>query len=301
MPTAISITTIILTYRRDDALVATLERLHQYVGDRADHQLILVDNNADGRDRRDMLGAFPADRTLCIATVSNKGVTGGRNAGIQQAEGEVLVFLDDDSLLEGDLDFYDRLLGLFSFLPNLGAVAFRCWLREKGVSDPIEFPHTDKSLSRDKPFAAFRFIGAGHALRNSALSRVGTYPETFFYGMEEFEMSFRLMKAGYQIAYDPRFTVTHMKADGGRLIRKDVIERMYANKLFIAWKHLPLKEALLCAGAWAVKTVLDSRDPLSVFRAFRAFTKNARTENAAREPSQDLVNTIRVLGGTAWK
>jgi GT2 family glycosyltransferase len=301
MQQAARITTIILTYRRDEALVATLGRLQRHVGDRVDHQLILIDNNADGRDRHGMMAAFPADRCLCFSMKTNKGVTGGRNMAIQWAEGEILVFLDDDSLLEGDLDLYDRLLARFDTDAELGAVAFRSWLRDKGVSDPTEFPHTDKSLSRDHEFETFRFIGAGHALRRSAVSKVGTYPETFFYGMEEFEMSLRLMKAGYRIVYDPSFSVTHMKSEGGRLVRKDVIERMYANKLFIAWKHLPLKEAVLCAGAWAMKTVLDSRDPLSVLRAFRAFTKNSRTENARRQPSRAVVNKIRQLGGAAWK
>jgi Predicted glycosyltransferases len=296
------ISTIILTYRRDDALPATLERLHRIVGDRADHQIILIDNNADGVVREKMLEAFPAfPRRVCITLDSNRGVTGGRNAGIVQAEGDILVFLDDDALLEGDADLYDRLLARFDAEPDLGAVAFRSWMREKGASDPIEFPHTDKTLLRHKLFDTFRFIGVGHALRRSALDKVGMYPESFFYGMEEFELSFRLIKAGYRISYDPTFTVTHMKAEGGRLVRKDVVERMYANKLFIAWRHLPAGEALLCACAWAAKTLIDSRDPLSVFRAVSAFTKNVKSEAARREPSRELVNRIRALGGTPWK
>jgi len=92
-----------------------------------------------------------------------------------------------------------------------------------------------------------------------------------------------------------------MKAEEGRLVRKDVVERMYANKLFIAWRHLPAREALLCACAWAAKTLIDSRDPLSVFRAVSAFTKNVKSEAARREPSRELVNRIRALGGMPWK
>jgi GT2 family glycosyltransferase len=292
------LSTIILTYRRDDALVDTIARLRPHLEGRADHEIILVDNNADGTDRAHMLCGLPGK---CVVLGGNLGVTGGRNAGIRASSGDILVFLDDDSLVEGEVGMYDRLAARFDQDPRLAAVAFRSWLREKDVSDPAEFPHTDKSLSRDREFETFRFIGAGHALRKSALDETGLYPESFFYGMEEFELSFRLMKAGYRIIYDPSFTVTHMKADNGRLVRKDVIERMYANKLFIVWRHLPLKEALLCAGAWAVKTLLDSRDPRSILRAVSAFTKNARREKAKREPSRAVVNRIRELGGTAWR
>lgn len=292
------ISTIILTYRRDDALVDTIARLRRHLEGRVDHEIILVDNNADGADRSQMLGGMPGK---CIVLGGNLGVTGGRNAGIRASSGDILVFLDDDSLVEGEVGLYDRLAARFDQDPRLAAVAFRSWLREKDVSDPAEFPHTDKSLSRDREFETFRFIGAGHALRKSALDETGLYPESFFYGMEEFELSFRLMKVGYRIVYDPSFTVTHMKADNGRLVRRDVIERMYANKLFIAWRHLPIKEALLCAGAWAVKTLLDSRDPRSILRALAAFTKNARMEKAKRQPSRAVVNRIRELGGIAWR
>ncbi len=292
------ISTIILTYRRDDALVDTIARLRPHLEGRADHEIILVDNNADGTDRAHMLSGLPGK---CVVLGGNLGVTGGRNAGIRASSGDILVFLDDDSLVEGEVGLYDRLAARFDEDPRLAAVAFRSWLREKDVSDPAEFPHTDKSFSRNQEFETFRFIGAGHALRKSALDETGLYPESFFYGMEEFELSFRLMKAGYRIVYDPSFTVTHMKADNGRLVRRDVIERMYANKLFIAWRHLPIKEALLCAGAWAIKTLLDSRDPRSILRSVAAFTKNARREKAKRQPSRAVVNRIRELGGTAWR
>jgi Predicted glycosyltransferases len=291
------ISTIILTYKRDDALADTIDRLKPHVVQRSDHELIIVDNNADGIDRAQMLRGLSGQ---CITLAENRGVTGGRNVGIKQARGDILIFLDDDSLLEGDMGVYDQLLTSFDDDARLGAVAFRIWLRKIGVSDPIEFPHTDKNLSRENEFETFRFIGAGHALRRSALDEVGIYPESFFYGMEEFELSFRLMKAGYRIVFDPRFTVTHMKAESGRLVRKDVIERMYANKLFIAWRHLPAKEAILCLGAWGVKTLIDSKDTRTVVRALWAFTKIVKNEKRRREPSRTLVNKIRDLGGVAW-
>lgn len=298
MTSTARITTIILTYRRDDALKRTLDRLKPHISGRDDHELIIVDNNADGIDRSSILAGLNGQY---IALPRNLGVTGGRNAGIRAATGEVLVFLDDDALVEGGLHFMDSILARFDADPRLGAVAFRSWLRRSEIYDPAEFPHTDKSRPKTFPFETFRFIGVGHALRRAALARVGLYPESFFYGMEEFDMSYRLMKAGYRIRFDPAFTVTHMKAEDGRLVKKDVIERMYANKLFIAWRHLPAKEAVLCALAWAVKTVTDSRDPMSAVRGFVAFTKNVKAEEASREPSGDLVNQIRQLGGVAWK
>ena len=292
------LSTIIVTYGRDEALRRTVARLAGYVSDRKNHELILVDNNADGLDRSHMMSELAGKY---VRMERNEGVTGGRNAGIKAAPGNILVFLDDDSLLEGPMDFYDRLAGRFDDMPTLAALAFRIWLRDPEVSDPAEFPHTDKSLPRDQSFETFRYVGAGHAVRSAAFEECGLYPESFFYGMEEFEMSYRFLNAGLRIVYDPNFTVTHMKAPTGRLPRKDVVERMYANKLFIAWRHLPLPQALLCAAAWGVKTCIDARSPLSVLRAFRAFTKNAVSERASRRPFRLAVNRIAEMGGQSWK
>lgn len=296
---SIRISTIVVTYRRDDALRDTLDRLLSIVSVRSDHEVILVDNNADAVDRTPMLAAFTEGKLVRAA--SNLGVAFGRNAGISEARGEILVFIDDDALIEGGPEVYDKLLVRFDREPDLAAVAFRSWMRKPGISDPIEFPHTDKSLSRDVSFETFRFIGVGHALRRRTIEEEGSFRGSFFYGMEEFEMCFRLLEGGWRIRYDPAFTVTHMKAASGRLPSKVVMQRMFTNKLCIAWMHLPLKELVLCACAWTVKTAADTRSPVAVIKALAAFTKIVVSGNAKRQPKPFAVNRIVELGGVAWR
>lgn len=295
----IRISTIIVTYKRDEALINSLERLREIVSGRQDHELILVDNNADEVGRQSLLSAFSKGRL--VRCDQNLGVAAGRNAGIAAAKGDILVFIDDDALLDGGPDLYDTLLSRFDREPVLAALAFRSWMRERGASDPIEFPHTDKSLSRDEPFETFRFIGVGHALRRVSIDEVGTYRESFFYGMEEFEMCFRLLERGWRIRYDPAFTVTHMKATSGRLPSKEVMQRMFTNKLCIAWMHLPAKELALCASAWTVKTLVDSRSPMTVLKALAAFTKIIFSRTAKRQPKRFAVDRIVDMGGIAWR
>lgn len=292
-------TTIVITYRRDDALVETLARLAQVLGQDDRHEVVLVDNNADGIDRAPMLAAFPHARY--VPSRSNAGVAGGRNLGVRAASGEVLVFIDDDALIREGPGFHDDVASLFAKDASLAAVAFRSHMREEGVSDPIEFPHTDKTLARDEAFETFRFIGVGHAIRASAMREAGPYFESFFYGMEEFELCFRLMHLGWNVRYEPRFSVLHMKLPGGRLPSRAVAERMYANKLCLAWMHLPLKEFVLCSAAWAVKTLLDTRSPVAVLRSIAAFTKNIKSDGMKRSPKPDVVNRIAAMGGVPWR
>lgn len=291
--------TVIITYRRDDALPGTLEKLRSALGEDVDHEVVLVDNNADGIDRSHMLTAFQNVRY--IRSETNLGVAGGRNLGIENASGEVLVFLDDDALLMDEEGLYESLVRLFDADGSLGVVAFRSHMRVVGESDPIEFPHTDKSLPRDVSFETFRFIGVGHAIRSAALKGAGPYYPSFFYGMEEFELCFRLMDLGWTIRYEPRFAVLHRKLPSGRLTTRSVARRMYANKLCLAWMHLPAKELLLCASAWAVKTLVDTRSPLAVLGAARAFIRNVKSDGMERRPKPHVVDRISQLGGIPWR
>jgi GT2 family glycosyltransferase len=230
------------------------------------------------------------------------GVTGGRNLAIDAASGDVIVFLDDDALLEGGTDFAFKLLNAFSANSNLAAIAFKSVIGIERCDDPIEFPHTDKSLDRHSSFETFRFIGVGHAVRAKYLREVGQYCEKFFYGMEEFDMARRLMKRGYTIEYRPEFRVQHMKSGDGRLPSKAVIQRMYTNKLAVGWMHLPMRYFLASAAAWFVKTTIDSRSLVVPARAILNFIRNAvAREYLVREPSENVAERIRQLGGKAWR
>ena len=65
----------------------------------ADWELIAVD---DGSPQKDYLGILPfaeKDERIRVIRKENGGVSSARNAGIRQAEGDWLFFLDADDLL----------------------------------------------------------------------------------------------------------------------------------------------------------------------------------------------------------
>lgn len=296
---SLSLSIVVLTFRRDDALLDTLERIYSTLGT-SGFQLVLVDNNADGKSRRGTIDKF--EDAVLVDERYNMGVAAGRNKGISVATGDVLLFLDDDALLEVPADFTARLTNLFDHDPKLGVVAFRSFVGSQRIEDPIEFPHTDKSKSREAAFDTFRFIGVAHAIRRTLLDQTGLYCASFFYGMEEFDLSYRALKLGYRVEFRPEFRVQHMKANAGRLPSSAVIRRMYANKLSVGWMHLPVRLFLASGAAWFLKTLLDSRNPVVPFRAigdFLAMISHGQLQK--RDPSDDLVAEIRRLGGKAWR
>lgn len=294
-----SLSIIILTYKRDDALKDTLTQLSNCLGT-SGFQIVLVDNNVDGKDRSEFLSEF--EDSFYIREGYNAGVTAGRNRAIARATGDVLLFLDDDALLDVPPGFKSELLEAFSSDPSLGVVAFRSFVGEARIEDDKEFPHTDKKRDHSKRFDTFRFIGVAHALRATAVDEAGFYCESFFYGMEEFDLAYRFIKLGYRIEYRPDFIVQHMKSTDGRLPSNAVARRMYANKLSVGWMHLPVGVFLKSATAWFLKTLIDSRNPMTPFLAIGDFLAMvSHGQLCRRSPSEKLVSEIKRLGGAPWR
>ncbi|GJD87732.1 hypothetical protein BHAOGJBA_1237 [Methylobacterium hispanicum] len=289
---------VVVTYRRDEALQRTLSGLRTQLAGR-NAELVLVDNNADGLDRIWMLEGF--ERSTLLRQPDNLGVAEGRNVGIRHSRGRFLVFLDDDAsfAVPGALDAIDE---AFKEDPAIGAVAFRSYDAATGAGDPTEFPHTDKRLREDGAIDTFRFIGVGHALRRDAVEQVGAYRPEFFYSMEEFDLSYRLLSHGWRIVYRPAVVVEHRRDPAGRVPSPRKVEMSVLNKLRIAFMHLPARQALLCAAAWLCNGFAMRRGIYRIDRVLAEFVAWAIRNQDLRRPMQPrIMRRIHDMGGVAWR
>ena len=289
---------VVVTYRRDEALRRTLADLQvQLMG--LDAELILVDNNADGVDRIALLEGFR--HATLLRQAINLGVAEGRNTGIRHSRGRFLVFLDDDASFAVP-DALGAIAAAFEEDQTIGAVAFRSYDAATGIGDPAEFPHTDKSLAADGPIDTFRFIGVGHALRREAVQQVGAYRPEFFYSMEEFDLSYRLLSHGWRIVYRPAVVVEHRRDPAGRLPSPRKVEMSVLNKLRIAFMHLPPGHALISAGAWLCHGFAMRRGVYRIDRVLAEFLAWAIRNHELRRPMQARVlRRIQEMGGVAWR
>ena len=133
------------------------------------------------------------------------GRAAARNAGIEAARGEVVLFNDSDILASPDL--------LSQHLRRHGerrGIAVVGW--EVQVKDIADFerkrdrpqerghlhPHSRKRLSW------LYFLTGNASVRREDLLRVGAFDESFTgYGHEDLELGYRLQKAGVAIVYEP--------------------------------------------------------------------------------------------------
>lgn len=290
---------VILTFCRDDALQENLTELASMVGTRGDTEIVLVDNNEDDLDRASFLREFR--NAICHKPGVNRGVSGGRNDGIQRASGGILVFLDDDAFIS-PTNFLDEIGRLFGEEPNVGILAFRSTNYYTRRIDRIEFPHTDKKRDPDRPFKTFRYIGVGHAMQRGLLDRVGLYEDDFFYAGEEFDLAYRAIKAGYEIRYSPEISVLHKKNLAGRLPAPQIVERTLLNKLRVGFMHLPEPYRVVNAFLWWGHAVWWSRGRANLFTVWRQYRDWTRSHPEKRQPiSGAALAYFHSCGANLWK
>ena len=287
-----------VTYARDHLAPQAVAQVAKASGGRRDVEFILVDNNPDTVDRSTWLALF--ERWSYVKLGLNKGVP-ARNDGAAAAEGEFIVFVDDDAFLNpvGAFDVYEA---AFAQNPKAAIVTARHRDAETGETPRASFPHTNKSLPKDKPFKTFRFQGNGFAMRRSAFAAIGPMSEEFFYGLEEIDYAFRVIDAGYEIMYEPRCWVFEHNDPGGRKPKRAVEEMRLTNKLIITYKYLPWRYVPFNAALFSAYVTYLNRGRINVPKALWKFGVWVARHGDRRKPiSREAMKYIEACGGQAWK
>jgi len=263
-----TISILIITYNRVEDTLALLENLKEqdnfgkYVGE------ILLLNNASTISYR-MVEAFVGENEQMsiqyIKSEKNLGVAGGRNLLVKKARYPYLLVLDDDVVFpaKGSLEIIATLLEKPQYQENNTAVItlnihyFDTKERQKSA-----LPHKNYEEYKDKPwFFTYYFVGAAHIMHKALFDKTGYYPEDFFYGMEEYDLSYRILDAGYSLAYDSSVIVWHKESPLGRVTQSEKLGMMWLNKCKVAWCYLPNKYFYSTAIMWSFeylkKTKLD--------------------------------------------
>jgi GT2 family glycosyltransferase len=233
---------IVVTHARAKRLVGALESIRRQ--SIADREVIVVVNGPDPETQQ-LLRTLDFEVRVTMLD-SNYGVGAGRNAGIAQARGEILFFLDDDAELRDPdtaamaLEHFDRdidlgVVGLLAIDPTTGAVERRL------------IPFRDKRLPQGAAAASY-FAGCGCVIHRRVFNRIGPFDESLFYVGEELDLSFRLLEAGFRILFDPLASVVHYRAGE---FDKSRVPYFYArNRPWVALRHLPLRYWVTHTFAW---------------------------------------------------
>ena len=268
------ISILIITYNRPADLVELLESLlnQESIGEILEEILIL--NNASSESYTpvtDFAAANPQLKIQYIWSDENTGVAKGRNWLTKIAKGDILLNIDDDMIFTGPSDLV-KLSGLFEepFFKNAntGIITFRVIYYENKEVQVTAFPHKQYDQYKSKPrFLTAYFAGGAHIIKREVFDKTGLYPTDFHYGMEEYELSYRALNAGYTIGYDNGVTVAHKESPLGRPPGYKKLQMQWINKSKVAYRYLPFKYFITTAVGWSIQYLKLSKGHLRTFFA----------------------------------
>jgi GT2 family glycosyltransferase len=216
-----SISVVIPTFRRPDALHATLEALTSVEHGAADVEVVVVDDGADASTERVARAHDGGAINVRYASQTRKGAAAARNHGARIAEGELLIYCDDDVIVEPDhlyrhlaarQDHDDPLVNGVSGLladthASFRATAFgRLRLQlEHGYEQEAD----GRALGNDRfeaPFLSARNL----AVRRGLFWELGGFDDSFPYaGAEDQDLSLRARHAGCLLIRDHSIRIAH--------------------------------------------------------------------------------------------
>lgn len=251
---------VIITYNRPSDTLAllrnilTLNRAAELLED------VIVVNNAS-TESYETVKHFIAENSQVnfqyIDAPSNLGVAGGRNFAFKYARASIMILIDDDAEL-GNKDALENIVRLFEKHQKderpLGIISFKVLYYENRQMQVNAFPHKRFEAYKDLSFFnTYYFAGGAHAIKKEVLEKVGLYPEDFFYGMEEYDLSYRMLENGYSIAYTDGVIMLHKESPLGRNPKREKLLMLWINKSKVAFRYLPGKYFWSTAFMWSLQ------------------------------------------------
>ncbi len=218
---------VLATHNRRDVVMHTLARIARCGLDRDAFEVIVVDNaSTDGTP-----GAIAPLADGVVRLRANAGSC-AKAVGVDRAKGRYIVFLDDDSFPR--IGSIPRMIEHFEQHDGLGAAGFLVHLPD-GRQESSALPGV--------------FVGCGVGFRADALQSVGGLDRSFFMQAEEYDLTFRLVGAGWRVRMFDDLHVEHLKTACARRSRRTTYYDV-RNNLRVAARYLPAPAYRLYRADW---------------------------------------------------
>ncbi|MCS6836887.1 MAG: glycosyltransferase family 2 protein [Anaerolineae bacterium] len=209
-------------------------------------EIIVVDNASSDGSQAFVRQHYP--QVKLVELPNNRGFTGACNVGIEAAQGEFIVLLNNDT--EVDPRWAEAVVRAFGADERVGIVASKMLLFEQ--RDRIHtagdgFSTDGRAINRgvwqkdvgqyDREEYVFSACGGSSAYRRAMLDEIGLLDDDFFFLLEDVDLGWRAQLAGWRALYTPQAIVYHyLSATGGGATASFYDGR---NAIFVLVKNLP--------------------------------------------------------------
>ena len=245
-----------------------------------DGEVFVVDNHSDDDSVEVVRNRYPWVRL--ITNRENQGFARANNIAISLSEAEYVLLLNPDTVTEPDT--LRKVLQFMDEHPKAGGAGVMMH-QEDGTKAPesrraLPTPwvaclkmlgftkrYYMSHLSWDKPARIEVISGAFCLLRRKALDEVGLLDEDFFMYGEDIDLSYRLLKGGWENWYVPA-SIIHYKGRSTRKTDYRYVHVFYQAMLIFFRKHyshlslfytLPIKAAIYFRASIALTDILRKK------------------------------------------
>ena len=186
-------------------------------------EVIVVDNASKEDEASVISSRYP--QVKVIRSDKNLGFAGGNNLGIEAAKGNYLFFINNDTLLPSSN--IQSLIDRLKSSEKIGVVCPK--IRFSWGDNPIQFagytPLSSITMRNraigfgekddgqyDTPHSTPYAHGAAMMVKREVIKIAGQMPEDYFLYYEELDWSMMIRRAGYDIWYEPAFTIYHKES-----------------------------------------------------------------------------------------
>jgi len=191
-------------------------------------EIIVVDNNSEDDSVNYIKNNFPS--IIVLENQINEGYAGGCNRGAEIAQGEYLIFLNNDTIHKPN--WIEPLVNLVEKTKNVAAIQpkilnyFQKDLLDYaggagGMLDFLVYPFARGRIftkqetdvkQYDDSIEIFWSSGTAFLVRKKVFDQAGKFDVTFFAHMEEIDLCWRLYLLGYEIWSEPKSVIYHKNA-----------------------------------------------------------------------------------------
>ncbi|HRN69778.1 MAG TPA: glycosyltransferase [Candidatus Woesebacteria bacterium] len=289
MESKINVSIIIPTYNRSKSILALLNSLDKQIT--KEIEVLIIEQKYNFSK---MYGKFLSKHNAQFKYfyLKQQSLPAARNKGVENSNGDIILFLDDDVIVENSLvtnhlnNYRDK---------NIGGIAGR--VITPGQKNDINNEHVGRislignfsdGFSSKIRQEVDTVIGCNSSWRKKLLQEIGGFDEKFTGNAirEDSDVSLRVKNLGYKIIFDPSSTVTHCRAIKGGSRKSEGRDKWYfdffSNEVYFFLKHRPkilLPILILSKYEWFI-------------RSFFGFTRGQTVLSSLFTPILGIINGI---------
>ncbi len=212
------ISAVICTYNRDKFIGKSLECLAQQSLGKALYEIIIVDNNSTDNTAsiaNSFIASHP-EMNVRYVFENNKGLSFARNRGMQEAQGEILTYVDDDA--EAVPHFLESIYHFLKEKPEVAGIGGKVtpvypdgsepsWMNKylAGFVGRVDFGTEHLPFDKKMKYPA----GCNMTYRKEILQRAGGFNNKLTFRSDDKYIFYQVSKISSNIYYLPKAMVYH--------------------------------------------------------------------------------------------